>query len=535
VASSTLTPTAVAPNSKTATWADSRWGRWLIPSFLDFFFVALVAWLFLLGSYGWLGLLSDGDAGWHLRTGELILDTHHIPTKDLFSFSKPGETWFAWEWLSDVIYAQLYRVFGGWKGPVLLAGLLIALAPLISLRRSIWLGANSWVALAVALLSVGASTVHFLARPHVFTLVLLAAAIWIIHADLRAQARLIWSLPPIAALWVNLHGGFPILFLCLGLTALGTAIEDIWAGSRDWWRRAMRYLAITLACVLATLLNPFGWGVHLHIVQYLRSDWIRNAVQEFQSPTFRSESSMQFEALLLLGVLSMGFLLRQRRVVESLWILCLAHLALGSVRHIPLYALVAGPTIASVVTEGWLFLVRRSGPQSVTAIFDQVSRDMRASFERLSVWLPVFICVLIWVGEPIAWPKDFPDQRFPVALVAKHGALLRSGRVFTVDQWADYLIYRHYPNQKVFVDGRSDFFGPTLGDEYLHLSQGAKDWRQILDKWRFDVALLDVDWPLVTLLRADREWQVVEEDRKSVLLKRVGEGTGTAGQPVLSK
>src|SRR5579871_6686758 len=52
-------------------------------------------------------LLADGDTGWHIRTGEWILNHHQVPARDPFSFTKPGETWFAWEWLSDVIFAWL--------------------------------------------------------------------------------------------------------------------------------------------------------------------------------------------------------------------------------------------------------------------------------------------------------------------------------------------------------------------------------------------------------------------------------------------
>src|SRR5262249_12615944 len=91
------------------------WARLLIPSLSDLFFLAILVWLFVSGSAGWKGLLVDGDIGWHIRTGEWILDHHAVPHQDLYSFSKPDAAWYAWEWLSDVIAGGMHR-WAGLKG-----------------------------------------------------------------------------------------------------------------------------------------------------------------------------------------------------------------------------------------------------------------------------------------------------------------------------------------------------------------------------------------------------------------------------------
>ncbi len=72
-------------------------------------------------------------------------------------------------------------------------------------------------------------------------------------------------------------------------------------------------------------------------------------------------------------------------------------------------------------------------------------------------------------------------------------------RVLTTDQWGDYLIYTN-PQQKVFVDGRSDFYGPEIGNQYLRLVNGRWDWRQVLRKYDFDLALLPTDLAIVQML-----------------------------------
>ena len=90
-------------------------------------------------------------------------------------------------------------------------------------------------------------------------------------------------------------------------------------------------------------------------------------------------------------------------------------------------------------------------------------------------------------------------------------------RVLTSDQWADYLIYRLYPQQRVFFDGRSDFFGPAIGSDYRKLLAGERPWRELLDRYQFDLALLPRDWALSTALEREPGWRQVYQDSVAVL------------------
>jgi len=491
-----------------------------MPSFSDLFFVALIAWLFVCGASGWKSLLMDGDAGWHIRTGQYILAHGQVPKQDLFSFSRPNAPWFAWEWLADVLDAALFQ-FGGLKAIVLFAGVLIGIYATVVLRYTLWRGANALLAITTTLLAVGGSSMHFLARPHVFTLLLLPVCIWIIESDRRNPSRWLWALVPLTALWTNLHGGVFAFLACLGLLVLGAALEA-WS-ARAPWSRVRRYAALLVGCSLASIVNPYGIGLHGHVLEYLRSDWIKNLIQEFQAPTFRSEGQLQYEALLIIGLVLTGFLLKQRRFIEALWVLFLAHSSLTSVRHAPLYATVAAPLVASELTALWKVLIRDAEKSSVGRILYQLGEDLRSAFRNASVWPAIAVLALVAVNDPIKWPRDFPSEAFPTAMVHRHATLLQSGRLLTTDQWADYLIYSFYPHQKVFVDGRSDFYGPSIGNDYLRLMQGAYDAPSILKRYGFDVALLPIEWPLSNLLKLDRSWQIVQDDGRAILFRRVSQ------------
>lgn len=493
--------------------------RALTPSFADIFFVALLAWLFICGANGWKSLLGDGDTGWHIRTGQYILAHHAVPSHDLFSFSKPDAPWFAWEWLSDVALAALFQL-GGLKAITLAAGALIALYATLLLRYALWLGANALLAPLLTLLAVGASSMHFLARPHLFTLLFLPACLWLVEADLRKKTRRVWLLIPVAALWTNLHGGFFMFLACLALLTAGHAIES-WLG-RGRWTVVLRHSALLAGCALASLINPYGIQLHKHVVEYLRSDWIRNVIQEFQAPTFRTEGQLQFEALLVAGLVVTGLLLRQRRVGDAFCLLFLAHSSLTSVRHAPLYAAVAAPLVASQVSAWWTIWAECLPRRSVIRILRQIGHDTVPAFRRNTLWPALVILVLAALDAPLKWPHDFPSENFPLDMIHAHQDLLQSGRLLTTDQWGDYIIYSFYPKQKVFVDGRSDFYGEALGKEYLHLTQGDYDWHAILERYGFQVALLPVDLPLSTLLKLDPGWRLEGDDHHTVLFVRIG-------------
>ncbi len=495
-----------------------------MPSLLDLLFIALIGWLFMSsGPHGWQSLLADADVGWHIRTGEYILDHHQVPHHDLYSFSKPGAPWYAWEWLSDVIDALLFR-WAGLKGVVLAAGVIIALYATTLMRRIVDAGAHLFVALLVTLLSVGSASMHFLARPHVFTLLLLSLSMALIEADRRgANPARLWWLVPITLIWTSLHGGFLVLIGLLGLAAIGAAVEA-WiqgpAGARPDWAPAVRWSLLTASCAAVSLINPYGWGLHAHVIEYLRSDWIRKVVQEFQSPIFRGENMLQFEALLFIGLITAGARFRRGRVIDGLWILALAYMALSSVRHVPIFVTVTAPLIAAEMTSWWKTWVGDASPKSAAGILNQMGFDLARGFQRYSVW----IVVSHGRANVFSGSCDGEAQRLPQPVIpstamsqsAHHEQEILQARVLTTDQWADYLSINASPT-RFLLDGRSDFYGPELGDPFIQVMGGQPGWEKVMEKYRFNLVLIPVDTAASQLLKQRPEWRVEADDGKHIL------------------
>jgi hypothetical protein len=509
-------------------WAARNKARFL-PAFPELFLGILL--LAVFGRAGsWQALLMDGDTGWHIRAGEFILQSGRVPTQDLFSFSRQGQPWFAWEWLADVVFARFY----GWGGLQAVAGLgtvVLCASAAILLAWLLSRATGLWVALAVTLAVVSASTVHYLARPHIFSILLFPLALWILDEDYRKPGPLVWTLAPLSALWANLHGGFLGWLASLALLPLSLA-------AKGDWRRCWRYAGLTVACAGCTLINPYGWGLHKHIVQYLGSSWIMDNVNEFQSPRIRSENMLVFACLLLCGVALASRPLARRDWFRGGLVLIWAFAALRSARHIPLYAVVAAPVIASELSSWWREVAARSSPGAIARILWDVGEELGSS-RRLGVWSLVLVAMVVWLIAPPARIADFPEASFPVDAVARNWNRLapsdRMPRVLTSDQWGDYLIFRLYPRERVFFDGRSDFYGASVGADYKALLSAGHRWPEVLACYGFDMALLPLDWPLVSVLEFDPAWQRVYRDKVAVLFVRRSAGIKKSVSPAECK
>jgi len=477
--------------------------RWLCPSLVDVFFVALFLALFA-PPHGLEALLADGDTGWHIRTGELVIATGRVPTSDPFSFSRPGQPWFAWEWLSDVLFARLNR-WAGLAGVAAAAGTVLALTGAALFARLLRDGVGLWVALAATLAAASASSNHYQARPHVFSFLLYTISVGWIEADMRRPGWLVWMLIPLAALWANLHGAFLLLPATLAAASLTAG-----RGGR------VRYAALSFLTAAATLVNPYGWRLHEHLWQYLRSSWILDHVQEFQSPSIRGEAAVVFGLLLLS---SMALAWRASRF-EATLVLGLGFAALRSARHIPFFAIAAAPVVATAAAAAWRRLAERETPRSPVRVMWDLSLDFGRQW-RASGWIAAAALLTVWLAAHQG--AQFPSSRFPARAVDRNSGLLagpEAPRVLTSDQWADYLIYRLYPRGRVFFDGRSDFYGAAIGADYRRLLSSEEGWRDLLRQYNFSAALLPRDWPLSTILDREPGWRLAYRDSVAKLFLR---------------
>ena len=339
-------------------------GRWvfLVPSLSDLAFLMPILVLFWCTA-GVPWLLTDSDTGWHVRTGEWILQNGRIPATDLFSFTKFGQPWFAWEWLSDVSMAAVHRHFG-LGGIALLSLLVLGLTSLCIYRSAVEESEHRLIAISFTGLAMAAGTIHWLARPHLVTPLFAAVFCWVLNrVDKRPSGeRFLLLLPALTILWVNLHGGFFVGTILLMTYGLGAAAEELFHGTREnAWVRARKYLFTAGACVVASLVNPYRYRLHIHVAQYLGSSFYFKRISEFQSADFHAFTAAYFETLLVLAIAGAAWHLGKGRLIHVLLLLSWAHLALFSVRNIPIFAVVSAPGIGLAMRD-WLRLLDSHWP-----------------------------------------------------------------------------------------------------------------------------------------------------------------------------
>ncbi len=517
--SATIQPPPLVRPSKTS-WLRKSF----IPSLCDVFFLAVIAWSFLTAETGWRRLLWDGDVALHTAIGNWVLEHGQAPVRDPFSFTLPGAPWLAVEWGTGVVFAALDHAFG-LKGIVFLSGVMIAALITVLLRTMLTARANTLFALLVALLASNALSLHYHARPHLFTLLFIAIAAWILTKDRspddgasgeEGRTRWIWLLPPLTILWVNLHPGFAILFAYLGVLVVGSALERAFGnGSRE---ATVRYAGLTAACGAATFVNPFGWKLHAEILSYFQAKGMTDLIQEFQAPSFRTSPQLYFMVFLLAGIALCGLFLSQRRFIEPLLILGLAYASLTSVRHSTIFVVIVAPIVAAELSVYWRTFALRQPRGSVSRILEGLSTEKRAAFSRNSIWaLAGLAAIFVWAPRE-QWPTAFDTKLFPVAMAARHPEFA-TARMFTTEQWADYLLYRNYPRQRVFYDDRS-FYGEKMFRTVRDLLNGASGWQATLDRYHTDLVVIEPGSLLAGRVRDDPAWKLIDSDKTALLFAR---------------
>jgi hypothetical protein len=502
-------------------------------------------------------LLGDAGIGWHIRTGQLILATHAVPRVDPFS-SLTGQPWFAWEWLYDAAAGWLDSV-AGLNGVVLFTSLTIAGLFAWTFRLLLRRGTNVLMALVLVLLAESASMIHFLARPHVVSWLFTVVCFWILEASGKGcdgshpsssesgagigRTRLLWLLPLLMLAWVNLHGGFLVGFALLGTYWVGAVWqwfnlkEDRFDDALQKIRIARRVRNLTLTAALsavATLVNPYGYKLHVHIYRYLSNRFLMDHIDEFQSPNFHYVAQKCFAGLLLLTLVALAAKRHEASATQGLVVLFAVYSGLYASRNIPvsslLLILVIGPWLSDAMERLEAMLSRRGSAirwgRLASTAFLQRMKTIELSLPG-HLWSFAAIVLSCWIavhgGKLDATPlmdAHFDAKRFPVHAVdylEKHEV---PGPVVGPDYWGGYLIYRLYPRVRIVVDDRHDFYGEDFLKSYLKMMHVEPRWEDFLLQHEAHCVIVPKESALANILAGNPGWQPIYSDDVALVFVR---------------
>jgi hypothetical protein len=451
--------------------------------------------------------LNDPDTFLHIAVGNWILQNHRLPTVDQFSYTVSGNRWFAADWASDLVFAVLYKA-GRWRAVTEIVAVTCALISGVlsfylarKLRLSVALGLT---AIIVALISP-----HFLARPVIFSYLLLS--IWIVLIlDIADQTE--WAGPqafiliPIMLLWANVHGGFTFGLLVFYLF-LSKAFYDAYS-KRDL-RKLRHLLALIAGVTVAALVTPNGPLSILRTTEIMGIPSLGN-IDEWHAPDFQND---KFHLISIVGVFAVlayfGIQLRGPRLLTLLLVFVLA---LEHRRGLGLFALVAPLLIVSPVSECLQWI----------AIQDHVL-DPVARFAGRHTGAIALVCTMLVVSTGVTmWTtasRIEPPARFaPEKAVSAARLAGLNYNVFNSYEFGGYLMFKGIPT---FIDGRDELYGNQFLQRYfasLALTN-PQEATQFLNHYDVHWALLRPGEPIAFMLKVDGWVQLYSDDSAIILVK----------------
>ena len=448
------------------------------------------------------------DLAYQVRSGNLFLDSGHIPSVDTFTFTVAGARWFDQQWGAQAILALAYRS-GGWGT--------------VSFLRAVMIGAAVWFVFAscrakraspakASALSLAGFVVGLQAlamRPQLFAILLFSLSVWALVTN-GTHPRRVWIVPVAALVWANVHGSFVLAPVLVGLAWL----DEFSAGRRS---KASRLVWVGAATLLATFVTPFGPLVWKYAYQLAANPIVRNNVTEWAPVTVRSFGGAAFFAS---GLAVAGYLAARRgrtRWADLIWLGFFFGLALPAVRGIVWWALAAPIVLAGqVVTE--------PAPETAAATSTRVTESDREGSPLLNslvvgVLLVAAIAALPW------WRSGSTTamlSQAPVGLAQAAGRTLQPHeRLFVSEPWASWF-EQDQPQLLVFTDPRIEIFPVAVWDDYTRLRSGASGWESILDRWHVEAVAVDRQdlAGLLAVMRSSPSWRAVFSDRDGVLFAR---------------
>ncbi len=462
-------------------------------------------------------LLADGDTGYHIRTGEYIIQNWTIPTHDLFSYLTPPPAWTAHEWLSEIIMAVIYRA-SGLSGIVIFFSLFLAATHVLLYRSLKAISNEIALVIGVTAIAVATSSTHWLARPHLFSLAL--TLVWYQVLDdyqFSRQNKLIY-LPLLMLLWVNLHGGFVIGLLLLVIYACGNLLRSLAASpslAEQSVDKAKQFALSAVLCTAVTLINPRGYEILLFPFKVTSDRVLMDAVAEFLSPNFHR--ALPFKYMLLLLIASLAWSRARLHPIEVGLIVFFTYMALYSVRYVSLFAIIVSRPLLRTLESASSRM-----PPRFMQLYMRRSQNLSTLEASMShyLWPAIALSITVVLAHLGLLHFEFSKTHFPVAAVEFLKREAIPGNIFNLDEFGDYMIFAAWPEYKVFIDGRSDMYGSTRVNDYRKIADGQPEWQKTIDKYNISWVFFAPRSPISAILKSQPNWSLIYTDEVASIFVR---------------
>jgi hypothetical protein len=408
-----------------------------------------------------VGALLNANVWMHLRSGLWMLQSHSVPHSGLFS-QYGSLPWVDSSWVSDVVLANAYKLFGLRALPLMLMLVKVGLAIVTFLLARAG-KASFWSALA---LSAVAQYVIPLSQslPYDLSVLLFAAVLLLLQRSrLAGTVRSLYWLPALFAVWANVHALFLAGLALLALYLVSMWLEGLLEKPADGLLKGQPrqpavkpVLVVFASCLLATSLNPYGYRIFSAAYRSLYSEAAFQYFAEMRAMSFRH---IQDYALMLLVMT--------------------AFLALGrrpSLRIFELLVLIAGTLVAfRIQRESWMVVLPAITVFSGGFGFSQgnVEEEITVRWERpLVAWLVCAILAIATFRLPHAnGLMSLASRSFPVRACDFVRDNHLSPSIFNEYSWGSFLTW-YLPEYPVAIDSRIELYGDEITESYFKVIAG---------------------------------------------------------------
>ncbi|MEI7669791.1 MAG: hypothetical protein WCJ33_06895 [Pseudomonadota bacterium] len=479
------------------------------------FLIFLMFLLMLVFGFGNQHILHDPDTAWHLATGNLIRATGNIPKHDDWSFNTLFDVWYNLSWLFDLALSYLFD-FGGLPAIYFFTVLIFASQVILMTDNCLKRGASFSSILIIILPVASIISLGLLARPNMLS-ALFTILFYLILTNARDfnKPRLLAILPILMALWVNLHGGFLLAFPIMGFFLI-----------EAWWekRNVTIYLLLIAFCLLATLLNPYGYSIYYGAYRTISADFSKY-LNEWKPVDIGHNIPM---ASLIFLMLCFGNINDKKvKIVDRFLAISMTMLSLTSVRHAVIASLLLMPYLSLRITE----VVTHSRFAAIFGKIDVVlANDMqKKDIKILALIMLIAVCGLLSFPNPrdelLKEPIGFEKKNFPIKeaeFIAKNYPNLRFFNHYNI---GGYLVYLWQGKVKVFVDGRANsLYSDDLLRDYQEFVE-ARGYGHLAElialQYRIDGLIIPNSLEDTGLWNSNPAWKVVYRgEAATVYLKR---------------
>lgn len=473
----------------------------------------------------------EPDAWWHLKAGQVISETGRLKGGDVFSHTNHGAEWVNDEWLGDVYLYGIYKRHG-FAGIIFAAALAGALIFSFSMGVCRMRGSPAAAAAAVLCVAAIAARMRITPRPDVFALLFFSADIYLLNRLLRAEpgdkkARSLSRLiPVIQVMWVNFHpsgiAGAALAALALLSCAAAYLLNKmkrgtVFSAAPQADPAAVKHLCVILAAtVAASLINPYFLHALTAPFEFSANKTYLSHIAEW-APIPRGEllslagdpQTICFKTLAALGFIAMASRPRRINIFDAALFTGCFIMALTSRRFIGMFAIAAAPCVTGNLSF-WTEAIKPS---------ERVKAACRAG-------------ALIFIAA-IFLHQTRTDPRFTIGTGVKRHVFPENAVKFLKANKIDgamyndygiggYLIWNCYPRNKVFIDGRTTFYGADFYNSYIAFESAPtpQGWREIESKYGIDYAVLSVPQRSVrdAIVHSSPAWRTVFWDSRSIAL-----------------